>query len=191
VATNQMLPPIVIAVTSTSPHCSGKTEGLPGAIVRRLNRRHMQETVRRMQEAFGIVIFVVVGLGAVVALFTFLSSGKSYDEIGKGGFYDEAPRATGPGSAPTSAAGLAERDDEIRQMLGARNARRVARGQEPLDVESELAELTRQRIDPELVQEIRELVEGRNARRVRAGKEPLDVEAEIARQVAEFEAQQG
>ncbi len=111
-----------------------------------------------VQEAFGIVIFVVVGLGAAVALITFASSGRSYDEIGKGGLYDEGPSARRAVSAGTSPADLAERDAEIRQMLHARNRRREARGEEPVDVEAELTELTRQRIDPALVAEIRELV---------------------------------
>lgn len=137
-----------------------------------------------MQEAFGIVIFVVVGLGSVVALLTFASSGRSYDEIGKGGFYEERPRA----QAPTGAVADRERDEEIRQMLEARNARRVRRGEAPRDVETELAELTETRIDPQLLSEIRELVVARNRRRVRAGKEPLDVETEVQRQVRDLEA---
>lgn len=149
----------------------------------------MEDTLS-VQEAFGIVVFVVVGVGAVVALITFAGSGRSYDEIGKGGLYDEDPRpAASAASAPTSAAELAERDEEIRQMLHARNLRRKARGEAPVDIEAELVELTRQRIDPALVAEIRELVVARNARRVRKGQEPLDVEAELARQISELEQQ--
>lgn len=136
-----------------------------------------------VQEAFGIVLFVVVGLGAVVAVFTFWSSGRAYDEIGKGGLYEEGPRAAAP---PSGAAADRERDDEIRQMLTARNARRRLRGEEPLDVEAELAALTRPRIEPALLAEIRELVEARNRRRVRQGKPPLDVEAEVERQAREL-----
>lgn len=141
----------------------------------------MEDTLG-VQEAFGIVLFVVVGLGAVVAVFTFWSSGRAYDEIGKGGLYDEGPRAP----APSGAAADRERDDEIRQMLTARNARRRLRGEEPLDVEAELEALTRPRIDPALLAEIRELVEARNRRRVRQGKPPLDVEAEVERQAREL-----
>jgi hypothetical protein len=136
-----------------------------------------------VQEAFGIVIFIVVGVGSLVALVTFATSGRSYDEIGKGGLFDEGPAARTPA---TGAAADRERDDEIRQMLEARNARRVRRGEATVDVDVELAALTRTRIDPALLQEIRELVEARNRRRVRAGKEPLDVEAEIARQAQEL-----
>jgi len=137
-----------------------------------------------VQEAFGIVLFVVVGLGALVALLTFATTGRSYDEIGKGGLFDEGHAAKDP---PTGAAADRERDEEIRQMLQARNARRAARGQPPIDVEQELAALTRTtNIDPALLQEIRELVEARNRRRVRAGKAPLDVEAEVERQAREL-----
>ncbi len=79
---------------------------------------------------------------------------------------------------------MLERDSEIRQMLEARNARRLRRGEEPIDIEQELARLTAPQIDPELRGEIRDLVLARNHRRARAGKAPLDVEAEIERQIA-------
>jgi hypothetical protein len=74
-------------------------------------------------------------------------------------------------------------------MLEARNARRAARGQDPVDVESELAALLQARpvaADPALVAEVRQLVEARNARRRRAGKPPLDVEEEVARQLRDL-----
>jgi hypothetical protein len=169
-------------VSTRSGHCSENTAGRRGVMVRRRNRLHIGQTLG-VQEAFGIVIFVVVGVGSVVALLTFATSGRSYDDIGKGGFYEEKPRAT----PATGAAADRERDDESRQMLVARNARRVRRGEEPVDVESQLAELTATRIDPELLGEIRELVHARNRRRARAGKEPLDVEAEIERQVRDLQ----
>src|SRR3954462_10807879 len=100
-----MPPMIAIAVTSTSPHCSGMTAGRRGAIVLRLRRRHMPQTVR-MEDAFGIVIFVVVGVAAVVAVGTFFTSGKAYDQIGKGGLSlrDGPARA---GVAPRAARGAA------------------------------------------------------------------------------------
>src|ERR1700754_791303 len=97
-----------------------------------------------MQEAFGIVLFVVVGIGVVIAIATLFTRGRLYDEIGRGGMSigedrDARPRAAGA-PAPLNAA---ERDDEIRQMLEARNARRAARGEAALDVEQELRSLTR------------------------------------------------
>src|SRR4051794_36996169 len=109
-----------------------------------------------MQDAFGIVLFVVVAIGFVVALVTLVGRGRMYDEIGRGGLSigedrDLRPNATRP--APIS---RAEREDEIRQMLEARNARRAARGEEPVDVERELRELTRPPAarDPEIVEEV-------------------------------------
>jgi hypothetical protein len=71
-------------------------------------------------------------------------------------------------------------------MLGARNARRVARGEQPLDVEAELDRLRRPAADPALEAEVRSLVEAKNARRARQGKEPLDVEAEVQRQLRDL-----
>ena len=83
---------------------------------------------------------------------------------------------------------VAERDDEIRQMLIARNARREAAGRETVDVETELARLVAPatEIDPALREEIRELVVAKNARRERKGLEPLDVDAEVERQIREL-----
>jgi hypothetical protein len=70
-------------------------------------------------------------------------------------------------------------------MLEARNTRRAARGEAPLDVDAELRALTAS-ADPELREEVRALVEARNARRVARGEEPLDVEAEIDRRLREL-----
>ena len=140
-----------------------------------------------MQDAFGIVIFVVVVVGAVIAIVSLFGRGRLYDQIGRGGLSSARtrprPRAGRP--APVDAA---ERDEEIRQMLDARNARRAARGEAPLDVEAELRRCTRPAAatDPALLEEVRALVEARNARRVARGSEPLDVEAEVERQLREL-----
>ena len=84
----------------------------------------------------------------------------------------------------TGAAAARERDDEIRQLLEARNERRRRRGLEPVDVEAELRALDRPAVDPSLEAEVRALVVARNERRARRGREPLDVEAEVARAAA-------
>src|SRR5215207_10368909 len=147
-----------------------------------------------MQDAFGIVIFAVVAISAVIAIISLFGRGRMYDEIGRGGLSigedrDMRPRGAGGAAGAGVPVSKAERDDEIRQMLEARNARRAARGEAPADVETELAELTRPapaESDPELLEEVRTLVEARNARRVARGKEPLDVEAEIARQLRDL-----
>ena len=138
-----------------------------------------------MQEAFGVLIFAVVALAGVIALITFVISHRAYDEIGRGAFAmrDEAPPR---GSAPASPGGQRERDEEIRQLLAARNERRTRKGQAPLDVEAELRRLTGPAVDPSLRAEVRQLVVARNERRVRAGREPLDVDAEVERQLRDL-----
>ncbi len=135
-----------------------------------------------LQDAFVYVVLGTVGVGVVVAIWTFVISSDTYDQIGKGGFVrdDEAARRA-PG-----AINVAERDEEIRQMLTARNARREAAGLEVVDVEDELQRLIAPNIDAALREEIREHVVARNNRRVRKGQEPLDVDAEVERQVREL-----
>jgi hypothetical protein len=142
-----------------------------------------------MQEALGIVIFVVVGVGAVIAVISLFGRSRLYDDIGRGGLSigeDRDLRPSGGGTAPAPAS-AAERDAEIRQMLEARNARRAAQGRPTVDVEDELAQLTKPSAsDPEILEEVRTLVEARNARRIARGQEPLDVEAEIERQLRDL-----
>jgi Spy/CpxP family protein refolding chaperone len=136
-----------------------------------------------MEGAFAIVLFVVVGVAVVAAVWALATSSGSYQQIGRGGMSigDDGPRrpAAGPGDT-------AIREAEIRQMLEARNARRIARGEAPVDVDAELRALTAPAADPALREEVRTLVEARNARRVARGEEPLDVEAETDRQLREL-----
>jgi hypothetical protein len=141
-----------------------------------------------VQDAFGTVIIAVVVFGTVVAVITFLSTGRLYDQIGRGAFSIDEERGRGHPAAGRGGGGHSarERDDEIRQLLQARNERRLRRGESPLDIEAELARLTAPAIDPELRAEIRQLVVARNERRMRAGQEPLDVDAEVERQVHEL-----
>lgn len=137
-----------------------------------------------MQQVFGYVIFGVVIVGAIAAVVSLIGSGKLYEQIGRGGLSlnEDGPPAPEPGGAVYAR----ERDDEIRQMLVARNARRAARGEAQQDVEAELSELTRPKLDAALLAEIRDMVVARNRRRVARGREPLDVEAEIERQVRDL-----
>lgn len=129
-----------------------------------------------MEAAFGYVLFAVVLVAAIVALASL--RGERYDHIGRGGLFEDDPRQRA--REQTTAA---VRDEEVRQMLDAANARRVARGEAPRDVEAELARLTRPSVDPALEAEVRALVHARNARRARRGQPPLDVEAEVRRQL--------
>ena len=135
-----------------------------------------------MHAAFGIVIWVVCGLGLIAAFAALILSGKTWEEFGKDRLLmeSESSRETKQGSA----AALLERDAEIRQLLEARNARRLRRGEAPVDVETELRRLTAPQIDAGLRAEIRDLVIARNHRRARAGKPPLDIETEIEREIA-------
>ena len=139
-----------------------------------------------MQDAFGIVLFVVVAVALVAAIYAASGSGALYKQIGRGGLSldreDDGPRRTLSGAVAQAVA-----DEEIREMLGARNARREARGEAPLDVDAELARLSAPAIDPALEAEVRSLVIARNARRGRQGKPPLDVEAEVRRQLSDLE----
>jgi hypothetical protein len=135
-----------------------------------------------MQSVFGPVLFAVCGLGIVLALFSLISSRKTWEEYGKNRLVMDRDAPGGPRLG--SAAAVLERDTEIRQLLEARNARRRRRGEAPIDVEEELARLTAPQIDDELRAEIRDLVIARNHRRARAGKPLLDVEAEIEREIS-------
>ncbi len=137
-----------------------------------------------LQDAFAYVLFGVVIVGVIAAFVSFFYQRDAYDQIGRGGFFvDEDAARRGPGGP---ALNVAERDEEIRQMLAARNARRVAAGRAPVDVEEELARLIAPNIDAQLREEIRDHVVARNARRIRKGQEPFDVDAEVERQIAEL-----
>jgi hypothetical protein len=131
--------------------------------------------------AFGTVLFVVCGVGLLVAFAALVTGGKTWEEFGKSRLLLDRDIASA--TKPGSAAALLERDVEIRQLLEARNARRIRRGEAPIDVEQELRRLTAPQIDGELRGEIRQLVIARNHRRARQGRPPLDVEAEVQREI--------
>jgi hypothetical protein len=138
-----------------------------------------------MHAAFGTVVLVVCGLAAMIAFLILLFGRKTWEDYGKGGLTFESDR-TDPSDSP---AGPAAADDEIRELLIARNARRERRGQHQLDVDEEISRLRIARrapdtdVDPELRSEIRELVIARSDRLVRAGKPPLDVDIEVEREI--------
>ncbi len=177
------------ARTATRPHWSGYTAGLDGAMVRRRRRLHIVRQTVGVEGAFATVLIVAVIFAAVVALFIAIQGTSSiYDSIGKGAFALDEPDNP-PGPAPGSAAAQAEAQEEIRQLVEAKSARRVARGEAPLDVEAEIAALSGPPApagDDALREEVRQLVIARNERRVRKGEEPLDVEAEVERQMRDL-----
>ncbi|MGZ4165525.1 MAG: hypothetical protein ACXVR1_00390 [Solirubrobacteraceae bacterium] len=134
-----------------------------------------------MQSAFGTVVLVVCAVGIAGAVAALVVGRRTWDEYGRDHLLMEREP---PRPAADSAAALVERDEEIRQMLEARNARRRRRGEPELDIDRELDRLTAPAVDDDLRAEIRDLVVARNHRRARQGKPPLDVEAEVQRQVA-------
>ena len=99
---------------------------------------------------------------------------------------------TSPTCVPSpSRAARPPAQEELRQLLEAKSLRRQRRGQAPLDIDAEMAALSKPAATPRddaLREEVRQLVLARNERRARQGKPPLDVEAEIERQLSEFGA---
>ena len=158
-----------------------------------------------MHAAFGTVLWIVLGVAAVIAVLALMMSSRTWSDFGRGGLVmdrDEARPGSGAGAAT-----VRERDEDIRSMLEARNARRIRRGRGADRRRARACPAHRpwgerehgQRagqdanpggsgepaaaVDPELADEVRQLVVARNARRTRAGKPALDVEAELAREL--------
>jgi len=140
--------------------------------------------------AFGTVLIVVCVLAVIVAALSFRGSGNIYRGLGRTGLLamdEDDSSAAGRSGPPTATS--AEAQEEIRQMLEAKSARRVTRGQAPLDIDAELQSLTaapQVSHDAGLREEVRQLVEARNERRMRQGKPPLDVDEEVERQLREL-----
>ena len=139
-------------------------------------------------------VIIAVALAAIpIAAITFaVGAGQALREIGKGQFAMDHDLQRRGGAPPVT---KEIREAEIRQMLEARSYRRVARGEEPLDVDAELdrvlaaeressGDLGR---DVELREEVRQLVVARNERRMRRGEQPLDVDSEVERQLRDLE----
>jgi hypothetical protein len=83
-----------------------------------------------MDDAFIVVVIGVSLLAFVIAAIVLATSGGSYDEIGRGGISVEEPPAR-----ETYADVVAE----VRELVELGNARRVARGEPPLDVDEEVS----------------------------------------------------
>ena len=143
---------------------------------------------------FGTVIWVVVLVVAPVAAVLFVGAFGVLDQLGRGGlFVDERPPAPAP--AANSPAAIAEREEDIRQLVQARSDRRRARGEASLDVDAEVHRLMEldpsvqpeeEQQDAALRAEVRQLVIARNERRAGRGEPPLDVEAEVDRQLRDL-----
>jgi hypothetical protein len=147
------------------------------------------------ENGLSFVVFGTVAFSILMSVLFLVTRGSDnmYDHIGAGGFSREGDQpARAADASAESPAARAEREQEIRQMLAARSARLVRRGEPPLDIEAELARLLEpagasRGHDPGLVEEVRQLVVARNERRVRQGLEPQDVEAQVAQTLAELD----
>jgi hypothetical protein len=145
----------------------------------------------------GEVILIIVFAVIPIAAFAFIAgAGNALRQVGKGAFSVEFDSDLPQKLRDTDAeaADAEAREDEIRQLLEAKAYRQQTRGEDPIDIDSELDRLLtsepaapRPGDDPALREEVRQLVVARNARRVRQGKEPLDEQAEIERQLRELE----
>ncbi|MGH2926444.1 MAG: hypothetical protein ACRDK1_10805 [Solirubrobacterales bacterium] len=148
-----------------------------------------------MSLSTGEVILIVVLATIPIAFASFvLGAGDAFRQIGKGPFAVEFDSDLGrPIVDDSTSASPQEREAEIRQLLEAKAYRQRARGEQPLDVESELGKAIgaapgpAPQADPNLAEEVRQLVIARNERRIRQGREPLDVAGEVERQLRELE----
>ena len=140
---------------------------------------------------FGTVLIGVVLVAIVVACLSYIGSGAIYRGLGRTGLSLDEPDLT-PGPAAGSPAAHAEAQEEIRQMLEAKSDRLEARGEAPLDIPAEMADLAMGSAgapaDAALREEVRQLVVAGNERRMRRGEEPLDVETEVDRQLRDLGA---
>ncbi|MEV4420487.1 hypothetical protein AB0L40_11000 [Patulibacter sp. NPDC049589] len=129
-----------------------------------------------MESVFGIVIFSVVGISGLIAVGTFLFGGQPpHSTIGGNTF---APSVNDPGVETQEM-----REDDVRQMLEARNQRRIARGEAPADIDAEMRDLLStpqtQAVDSEVRAEVEAIVGARQARRRRRGRPEGDFQAEV------------
>ena len=145
-----------------------------------------------MQDAFGIVIFVVVGIGAVIAIVSLFGRGRLYDDIGRGGLSIGEDRDMRPRASVEPAAGGADPRPSA-TTRSARCSRRATPAGPPRAARRSMSRPSsrsspgrRRSRDPEILEEVRTLVQARNARRIARGEEPLDVDAEIARQLRDL-----
>ena len=148
-----------------------------------------------MATELSVVLILLLVIVVPIAAVAFARSGNAYSEIGKGRFAVDFDEDNGSGH-----------HEEIRQLVEAKAYRQLQRGEQPVDVESEVERLLRGEsdqpatgpaprkkspvpVDPETARiraEIRGVVTAKNERRERQGEPLLDVEAEIDRMLAEF-----
>jgi len=140
----------------------------------------------------GYVLAAITLFTLPIAAAAFARSGPAWRGIGGGRFSIEQKLPPPRLDQPLPPVDPALQAAEARQMLEAKSYRRQRRGEEPLDVEAEVARLldsplgSSPGLDQQLRAEVRELVLVQNERRMRTGEAPLDVEAEVERQLGDF-----
>ena len=87
-----------------------------------------------MEDAFLPVVIGVSLLAVIAAAIALATSSGAYDRIGSGGLSGDEDRPPAPNRSRRPRAA-----EEVRQLVEARNARRVARGEPPLDVDAEVS----------------------------------------------------
>jgi hypothetical protein len=140
----------------------------------------------------GSVLMLITLVVIPIAGVAFARAGAAWRGIGNSGRFTIDPDM--PQRRPLeliSPVDPAVQEAEARQMIEAKAYRRKRRGEDPIDIESEVRRALdlapeRPTLSEELRGEVRQMVEARNERRMRRGQEPLDVEAEIERQVADL-----
>jgi hypothetical protein len=143
-----------------------------------------------IQSGYALAVIALVALP--IAATAFARSGPAWRGIGKGRFAIEQELPPTRMAQPQPPVDREIQETEARQMLEAKSYRRMRRGEEPLDIEAEVARLLDSPgaagpgVDEKLREEVRQLVVARNERRMRRGEEPLDVERETERQLADL-----
>jgi hypothetical protein len=143
-----------------------------------------------------LVVFGTTAVYLASGVLSMLTRPNLYDQVGQGGLCTANEDRSGGGPSDRAlglAAARAERELEMRQMLGARNERLVRQRRAPLDVDAELRRLDRLAAergrdrDEDLIEEVRHLTIVRNERRAREGLRALDIDVEIARALVELD----
>jgi hypothetical protein len=140
----------------------------------------------------GYALAAIALIALPVAAAAFARSGPAWEGLGKGPFAIEQELPPTRMAQPQAPVDRELQELEARQMLEAKSYRRQRRGEEPLDVEAEVARLLDSPgaagpgVDETLRDEVRQLVVARNERRMRRGEEPFDVERETERQLADL-----
>ena len=94
-----------------------------------------------VEATFGTILIAIALVAIVVACVSYIGSGGIYQGLGRTGMTTLDEPDMRPGPAPGSVAANAEVQEEIRQMLEAKSDRREARGEAPLDIDAEMADL--------------------------------------------------